>query len=209
MMPAQATTALLFLAVSLAVPPAADQRPAASGDLRLRPKTIAVVSGINKEVNLLAVKLITQALAKDDHLEVLSTERVAAKLRDYPYNIRGPYRAEYFNITDDYDNTDVATIKRIKRTLGVDYLYVVWMPGGSSDQFGHTSLYFMTQLFEGPECTLVHNGSFSSTAWGGINCCLAFKRPTGEQQTRRLEESCERHAREVAEEIKVPKKSEL
>jgi len=200
-MPAEVTTALLFLAVSLAVPPAADQMPAASGDLRLRPKTIAVVSGLNKDVNLLAVDLITQALAKDGQLKVLSAEQVAARLHDYPYNIRGPYRAEYFSITDDYDNTDVAVVKRIKHTLGVDYLYVVWMPGGSSDQFGHTSLYFMTQLFEGPECTLVHNGSFSSNAWGGISCCLAFKRPTGEQQARELAKSCGQHAREVAEEI--------
>jgi hypothetical protein len=192
--------ALFLLAASLVAHPSVD-RAAAAGDRTLRPKTIAVISGLNKETNLLAVDLITQALAKNSRLKVLSSERVAAGLHDYPLDIRGPYRAEYFNIVEDPANTDRAAVKRIKKQLGVDYLYVVWMLGGTSDNFGQASVNFTTQLFAGPESTLAHNSGFGSTAQGGLNCCLNFKQPTGEQQSRELAKSCEQHAREVEEEI--------
>lgn len=84
-----------------------DRAPGA-GDQALRPKTIAVIAGLNKDANLPAVDLITQALSKNGHLKVLSSELVvvAARRSDYPYNIRGPYRTDYFDVVYDYSNTE-------------------------------------------------------------------------------------------------------
>ncbi len=204
MMLAQAAAALLTIA-ALAVTPSPERVPA-PGVPGLHPKTIAVISGLNKDANLLAVQLIAQALAKDGRLTALSAEQTAAKLKDYPINVRGPFQSAYATSTVDYDNTDVATVRRLKQKLGVDYLYVVWMYGSSSDSFGQVSHNFLTQLFEGQEGPPVFNGGFSSTAaggCGGFTLCLGikFKHPTGEQMARQLKEDCALDARKIGKEI--------
>ncbi len=208
MMPAQALALFLLLA---ALPGNAPQPAPEKGQARL-PATIAVISGQNKDANLLAVDLLTKDLAKETHLTVLPPQRVAG-LPDYPRNIRGPLRTEYVTATVDYDNTDLETIKRIRQQLGVDYLYVVWMQGVSSTMLGRTTLRYVTQLFAGPDGAPVYNGGFKSSAsggCGGFTLCLGikFKYPTAEEQVRQLKESCETHAIVLEEEIEALEKTE-
>ncbi len=194
------TTALLLISV-LAMSPAAIPAPPATGPAPAGIRTVAVISGTNNRTPLFVADHLAKALAKKTSVSVLTPEQVAQKLPDYPADIRGPFKGRYFNTTMDYDNTDIAAVRRIKDKLGVDYLYVVWLSEASTDSFGVTTLTFLTQLFEGRECRLAVNDRFDSSAWGGINCCLAFTEPSTEHQARNLARSCEHYAHEMAKEL--------
>ncbi len=189
---------LLLLCTTLAAAPVSQLEVPAEGSLPARIKTAAVISGSNKRVSVFAAERLDQGLARDSSLQVLSPSDVSRKLATYPYDIRGPFRSSYFNTTVDYDNTDIAALRRIKEHLGVDYLYVVWQSEASTNSFGQSKLGFLTQLFVGPAGSLEDNDGFYSSAWGGINCCLSFTAPGSEHQQRNLEEACDEYARYMA-----------
>lgn len=160
-------------------------------------KSIAVISGTNDDVNLLAVKFVTEALSQKSLLSVMPQERVARLLPHYPVNIRGPYTAAYFTYTENYANTDMAKIREIQKTLGVDYLYVLWGSTGLRGQWGRSSLHFIAQLFEGPQSKEMDSGTFTSSARGRVSLCLTFYYPTPEQEAAKLKETCESAAGDI------------
>lgn len=197
-MPASIITSFIFLAVSAATSPTSHPVSAAESRITANLKTVAVIAGSNKNINLLAAELLSKSLAKNAGLQVLSPAEVSRKLPDYPYNIRGPFGGGYFNSSSDFGNTDVPAVKRIKEKLGVDYLYVVWMSSAITNTFGQTTLTFLSQLFGGPNSSLGDSNSFESSAWGGISCCLSFQEPDDEEQFQKLTKDCERYGRDMA-----------
>ncbi len=58
---------------------------------------------------------MTEALAKNNHFQVVPSQKIALTVRDFPGNIRGPYTSAYFGIQEDYSNTDMMKIKGIQK----------------------------------------------------------------------------------------------
>ena len=161
-------------------------------------KTIAVVAGLNTEINQLAAELMTETLTKNNLFQVVPSHKVTLMVQDFPGNIRGPYTSAYFGIQEDYSNTDATKIKGIQKKLGVDYLYVLWAPS-STGSFGSRTLHLIGQLFEGPESEKIYGDSFDSTARSGFSCLFFSKTPSGEKQLQALKETCEEIAGDIAE----------
>ncbi len=166
--------------------------------LKSRGKSIAIVSGLNSNLNVIAAELFADALREKSYFEVLSPKRVELAIPNYPINIKGPYISRGFGIETDYSNTETMKIKEMKERLGVDYLYVLWAPS-ASESYGTVSLNFLAQVFAGTEPGEIDNDAFSSSAWGGINCFLNFVRPSAEKQLKVLKETCDDVATEFAD----------
>ncbi len=193
-----------FAAILLAVigtQPAAERSEPLRSPAKLPRKSIAVIAGHNKNLTLHTVDLLTEELAQQSDLKVLTSERVRAKAADYPANIQGPYTAEYFNMTVDYQKTDVRTIRKIKDELGVDYLYVVWLGEASRGVTNASTYKFLTQLFSGPSSRVVYDGIIESVAGGRITCLLSIKPPSAEKRRRELVKECAAHVRELLSEL--------
>lgn len=191
---------LLLFPLLMAAAPKGDPEPVERKP-GLSKKSIAVISGTKTDVNLLAARFITQALANKSLLSVMSQEKVALLLARYPMDIRGPYTMAYFGITENYANTDMARIRELQRTLGVDYLYVIWAPTATRGHLGVGTLHFAAQLFEGPQCKEIDSGTFTSstrgkTSWSCFS--VTFNYPTPEKEAVKLKETCDETAGDIA-----------
>lgn len=167
-------------------------------DQNFRPKgkTLAVISGLNSDANLLTAQYMTDALRKNSRFQVVSQKQVAQSLPNYPQSIKGPYRSAYFEIEKDYSNTDMKKIRQIQQQLGVDYLYVMWTPTATVLNDKIHTLHIIAQLFEGPSSREVGNGIFGATA-GKTDCCLVPK-PGDEDKAKAIKDTTEYVAKQIA-----------
>jgi hypothetical protein len=166
-------------------------------------KTLAVISGLNNDPNLLAAQHMTDALRKNSRFQVMSQKQVAQSVANYPQNIKGPYKSAYFQIDTDYSNTDIKRIRQIQQQLGVDYLYVMWTPSATITNDKIYTYNIITQLFEGPSSKEVGNGMFGATA-GKTDCCLVPK-PGDQDKANAIKDTTEYVAKQIAEKTGMQK----
>ncbi len=168
-------------------------------DYRPKGKSIAVVSGLDGDANVAVAERMTVALKKLTKFQVLPNKQVAGSLPNYPQKIKGPYLYAYFEIEDDYGNTDIKAVQQIQRKLGVDYLYVVWAPTATVTQGKIEQLHCIGQLFAGPSSKEVGRGKFAATA-GKTDCCLVPP-PNDKDRANAVDEAAEYVAREIGEKL--------
>lgn len=114
-------------------------------------KSIAVISGTKEAQNVTLAKLVGDALRKKSNYQVSQPAQVAQAVVPYPQTIKGPYKSAYFYIDSDWDLGDRKKIADIQRSLGVDYLYVIWAPiAVTSNGNNMSSVPAVAQLFEQP-----------------------------------------------------------
>jgi hypothetical protein len=140
------------------------------------------------------------ALKKHTRFQVVSHKQVASTLPNYPQKITGPYRFAYFEIDEDYANTDRKRIQQVQQKLGVDYLYVIWAPTATVTQGTIEQLHCIAQLFEGPSSKEVGNGKFAVTAGKVAGCCLVPP-PTDKDRSDAVTDVTEYVAREIGEKL--------
>jgi hypothetical protein len=135
-------------------------------DRNFSPKgnSIAVITGINDEMNEYLALSMTEALKKRSSFKVVSQKRVRKSLRHYPVNIDGPYSAAYINIEPDFNHTDTKKIKKIQKKLGVDYIYVLWAPTSVTTNGSINSINVIGQMFESPTCKEVGRARFDAVS---------------------------------------------
>ena len=174
-------------------------------DQNFRPKgkTLAVISGLNNDPNVLTAQYMTDALRKNSRFQVMSQKQVAQSVSNYPQNIKGPYKTAYFQIDTDYSNTDIKKIRQIQQQLGVDYLYVMWTPTAPVMNDKLHTLHIIAQLFEGPSSKEVGNGMFGATA-GKTDCCLV-PTPGDEDTAQALKDRTDYTAKQIAEKTGMQK----
>jgi len=187
---------IIFIALSLIVG-ACSTFNLVDQNFRLKGKTLAVVSGLNNDPNMLAAQYMTDALRKNSRFQVMSQKQVAQTVSNYPQNIKGPYKSAYFQIDTDYSNTDIKKIRQIQQQLGVDYLYVMWTPTATVMNDKIYTYHIIAQLFEGPSSKEVGNGMFGATA-GKTDCCLVPK-PGDEDKAKAIKDTTELVAKQIAE----------
>jgi hypothetical protein len=166
-------------------------------------KTLAVISGLNNDPNLLAAQHMTDALKKNSRFQVMSQKQVAQSVANYPQNIKGPYKSSYFQIDTDYSSTDIKKVRQIQQQLGVDYLYVMWTPSATITNDRFYTYNIVAQLFEGPSSKEVGNGKFGATA-GKTDCCLVPK-PGDEDKANAIKDTTEYVAKQIAEKTGMQK----
>jgi hypothetical protein len=174
-------------------------------DSNFRPKgkTLAVISGLDNDPNMLAAQHMTDALRKNSRFQVMSQKQVAQSVSNYPQKIKGPYKSSYFQIDTDYSNTDIKKIRQIQQQLGVDYLYVMWTPSATITNDKIYTYNIITQLFEGPSSKEVGNGMFGATA-GKTDCCLVPK-PDDKDKANAIKDTTEYVAKQIAEKTGMQK----
>lgn len=127
-------------------------------DFNTNGKKIAVVSGLNKEENLVYSAILTNALKKKSGLRVVSQKYIKSKLPHYPYRIKGPYLA-YITMDTKYERTNLEQIKELYRKLNVDFIYVVWTPSmHTSGPWAHLSV--VGQMFSFPQGKEIGRGDY-------------------------------------------------
>ena len=175
-------------------------------DYRPKGKSIAVISGLDSDANAVVAERMTVALKKHTRFQVVSHKQVASTVPNYPQKIKGPYLFAYFEIDEDYGNTDRKKIQQIQQKLGVDYLYVIWAPTATTTQGTIEQLHCIAQLFEGPSSKEVGRGKFAVTAGKVAGCCLVPP-PTDKDRSNAVEETTEYVAREIGEKLGMLKDS--
>lgn len=168
-----------------------------------RGRTLAVISGLNNDPNMLTAQYMTDALRKNSRFQVMSQKQVSQSIPGYPQNIKGPYKSAYFQIDTDYSNTDIKKIRQIQQQLGVDYLYVMWTPSATITNNKIYTYNIITQLFEGSSGKEVGNGMFGATA-GRTDCCLVPK-PGDEDKAKAIKDTTEYVAKQIAEKTGMQK----
>lgn len=166
-------------------------------DLKPRGKTLAVVAGLKRDINVFTAECMSQALNKNSSFIVMPPGQVAKSIPGYPLNIKGPYTAAYFDIEEDYSKTDGEKIREIQKRLRVDYLYVIWVPTGSTLEKKIVFVDMIGQLFEGPQSREVGRGVFWSSAGRSTGCFAPTPKPEDIEQS--LQAVCERVSNEIAE----------
>jgi len=166
-------------------------------DLKPRGKTLAVIAGLKRDINVFTAECMSQALHKNSTFIVTPPGQVVKAIPGYPLNIQGPYSAAYFDIEEDYTRTDMEKIREIQKRLRVDYLYVIWVPTGSTLEKKIVFVDMISQLFEGPQSREVGRGAFWSSAGRSTGCFAPT--PKREDVEQSLQATCERVSREIAE----------
>jgi hypothetical protein len=120
----------------------------------LHGRTLAVISGLSDDTNLLAAKLLTESITKDSFFRVMSQRDIAQTIPNYPLHVQGPYQPAYLEVDVDFSQTDIKKLAEIQKRLGVDYLYVIWMPTAIKHRTAimrgaNPPLQMFTQLFDG------------------------------------------------------------
>ncbi len=123
-------------------------------------RSIAVLAGVPEDANLAVAALVTDELRKQSRYRVMSQAQIAEAVKPYPQAIKGPYRSAYFEIDVDWKLTDKQKLAALQRSLGVDYLYVMWAPTAVSSGGKASSLHLVAQLFEFPGAKEVGQGAF-------------------------------------------------
>jgi hypothetical protein len=130
-------------------------------DFKPKGKTIAVVPGINDDMNLAIAALMTESLQKQSRYQVMSQQQIAKALGNYPQNVKGPYKSAYFEINVDWTRTDTQKLAALQRALKVDYLYVLWAPNAvnyNNNKVSHINV--VTQMYEFPAGKEIGQGHF-------------------------------------------------
>lgn len=126
------------------------------GSFRPKGKSIAVISGTKEQTNVVLAKLVSDSLRKKSRYQVASMAEINQAVASYPQTIKGPYKSAYFVIDTDWDMGDRNKIASIQRSLGVDYLYVIWAPIAVQHNGGEVlSVPAVAQLFERPNTNVV------------------------------------------------------
>lgn len=153
-------------------------------------KSIAVISGTKEQYNVAIAKLVGESLRKNSRYQVASASQISQAIEPYPQTIKGPYKSAYFYIDTDWDLGDRRKIAEIHRSLGADYLYVIWAPIAVS-QNGHniSTVHAVAQLFEQPGAKEVAQTSIQVFI--------------GDEGNVLLKEGVEEISRQLAEETKM------
>ncbi len=159
-------------------------------DFKPRGKSIAVISGTKETQNVVIAKMVSDSLRKKSRYQVATPAQIAQAIESYPQTIKGPYKSAYLYIDTDWDLGDRKKIANIHRTLGVDYLYVIWAPIALS-QNGHpiSTVPAVAQLFEQPNAKEVAKTSIQLFV--------------GDENSVFLKEGVDEIARQLAEETKM------
>ncbi|MEK6742303.1 MAG: hypothetical protein AABZ15_01765 [Nitrospirota bacterium] len=166
-----------------------------SNDVKFKPKTMAVVAGLDNEQNVQMAQAMSESLRKHTRFQVMTHKQVAQKLPGYPPRIQGPWKSAYFEIEVDYTKTDMKKVRSIQQQLGVDYLYVLWTPSETVYNRKIHSLNAIGQMFDnGKE---VGNGRFNATA-GRTDCCLV-PAPDAKDKTDAMKDASDYVAKEIGE----------
>jgi hypothetical protein len=171
-----------------------------NADYRPKGKTIAVVSGLDSDANVAVAERMSAALRKHTRFQVTPHKQVAAALPGYPSKIKGPYLFAYFEIDEDYGNTDMKKIRQVQQQLGVDYLYVIWAPTATVTQGTIEQLHCIAQLFEGPSSREVGHGKFAATAGRVGGCCLVPP-PSDKDRSDAVDDATVFVAKEIGEKL--------
>ncbi len=173
-------------------------------DIKPKGKKIAVISGLNHELNGYVAESMTASLKKETAFKVISQRRIAKRIKDYPYNIQGPYKKAYFNIEQDYSNTDVKALKKIAKRLKVNYLYVMWVPTATSHGGFTNTFDIITQLYEFPAARPVGQGRFMAGSAGThSNCFLFGGAATAEDDKQGIRDMMDHVAKEIGSDMKM------
>ena len=122
-------------------------------------KTIAVVAGIDNEMNEQVAVSLTESLKNQTKFRTVPQSTVKKLIQNYPSKIKGPYKAAYLEIETDYDNTDTQKIKEIQNKLNVDFVYVIWAPLVVR-QGAFNRIDIISQMYEGSSLKEVGRGEF-------------------------------------------------
>lgn len=161
-------------------------------------RTLAVVAGLDNEPSVNVAESMTESLKKHTRFQVMSNKQVAQSVPGYPQPIKGPYSSAYFQIEKDYTRTDLKKVREIQQRLGVDYLYVLWVPTATTMQGTIHQLHIIAQLFEGPATREVGHGQFNATAGRVAGCCLVPP-PGDAEKVNAIDQSTEYVAKELGE----------
>jgi hypothetical protein len=130
------------------------------GNFTPKGRSIAVIAALPEEGNAAIAALVADELRKQSRYQVMSRAQIAQALKPYPQMIKGPYRSAYFEIDVDWRLTDKQKLAAIQRSLGVDYLYVMWTPTAVEAGKNASNLHLIGQLFEFPGAKEVGHGAF-------------------------------------------------
>jgi len=166
-----------------------------NSDVKFKPKSLAVVAGLDVEQNVQLAQAMSESLRKYTRFQVIPHKQAAQKIAGYPVKIQGPWKSAYFEIEVDYSKTDMKKVRSIQQQLGVDYLYVLWTPSETVYNRKIHSLNVIGQMFEnGKE---VGNGRFNATA-GKTDCCLV-PAPDAKDKADAMKDTADLVARQIGE----------
>jgi hypothetical protein len=174
-------------------------------DIKANESSIAVLSGLNSELNLSMAILITENLKKNSTLKVMPQSDISRALSCYPTRIHGPWNFAYDEIDENYSMTDLEKVQQIQKKLGVDYMYIIWMPSTSSTNEGVEYVEGIAQIFKFPGCTSIGGGKISLTKYKedmmdwGVGTMIKSKEQL-------LEKYGEKIALQIAKEMNAVKK---
>lgn len=124
-------------------------------------ESIAVVPGINNEMNHVIAALISGSLVEQSRYAVLSPKGMNSRLKDQPVNVQGPYKSAYFEIDVDWSKTDIGGLEVIQDKLKTDYLYVLWAPNAvRRNNNDIVTINMVAQMFKYPGMELVGQGQY-------------------------------------------------
>lgn len=146
-----------------------------NGDVKGKGRTIAVVAGVDNQLNVAVAESMAEALSRNSTFKVMPPKQVAQRIKGYPQEIIGPYKSAYMEIDVDYSKTDAKKAAEILKKTGTDYVYIIWMPTGYSRNLADANGFTMSrgaaksfpavaQLFAKPDAKVVAQGRFSVTA---------------------------------------------
>lgn len=137
-------------------------------------KTLAVVAGVDNEMNIAVAESMAEALSRNSTFKVMPSKQLAQRISGYPQQIQGPYNSAYTAIDINYAKTDIDKVRAIMKKLRTDYVYVIWTPTGYSRTVadrgtggvsGTSKIYrSVAQMFEGPDAKVVGQGRFDVAA---------------------------------------------
>jgi len=130
------------------------------GNFKPKGRSIAVLAGVPEDASVAIAALVADELRKQSRYRVMSQAQIAEAVKPYPQMIKGPYRSAYFEVDVDWKLTDKQKLAALQRSLGVDYLYVMWAPTAVSSGGKGASLHLVAQLFEFPGAKEVGQGAF-------------------------------------------------
>lgn len=152
--------------------------------------SIAIISGTKEPQNVALAQMVSDSLRKKSRYQVASAAHISKAFEPYPQIIKGPYKSAYFYIDVDWDLGDKQKIAGIQRSLGVDYLYVIWAPMRvSANGSAISNMPAVAQLFEQPNAKEVAKTS--------------IKLLVGDEGNVFLKEGVEEIAKQLAEETKM------
>ncbi len=164
------------------------------GPIRVRGASLAVIAGLDNGETTLFASCLSNSLKERSVFRVIPQHELARLLPPYPSDIRGPYRSAYFDIEYDFEGTDRARLREIGRMLGVEYLYVVWIP--ATYRSGRSrNILEAAQLFELPECREVGRSGMTIRVIGTDS-----RGPSDGDIRDQLKSEADKMAREIAEE---------